>query len=872
MASASPYNESRTESVGRKRAASPQLIVLSDSDDHTSRKRRKQNSSDTEDGLIQSPSSQVYEAAPSVLERTTAASAAETGSATIVGASGNAQPPQPVTVPPVTDERRTPTIWNAGAKSKIRTTLGGGPPKAVKLPSRPTQGLARPDAVPSAILDDVSSNSAVEVSNDSTHATLQKADGAATAANGAPLNSGIEGDMSGLVPPGPDQHQFQPVFMETSGRPRENNTFQENELESPNAHTNLPVVPESYSWDVHRDTTLLVHTHVKTVSNAKLSAHLSKQAHHPIEMFDGGRHVVLRYPNKELADAALQCIRRAPLILGGEKFTVGACKKNMPQVTKPDEAKAHMPINKAAAEATRKSTKGTRETKTKAKDVGRQKAVTNVPVSIEQDGRTDSEVDKLNGVMSVNGSGGNGPDENGFISLGNGLSESNTVTTRVNDTSQRVSMPGGGAEMSRGSSSDQYEPGEVKPHRTRILAELSEADRNLQIRYTQITRTTSFLDDPNIVGQDGSRGVDLQLPVRCLVCGIFGHLETDKEECQATGKGGRCERCLEHGHRKPECPSKLARSAAAGDKVTCETCHTKGHFEYSCPYRLRSYIPASNPSDIRKVRELPVGCYNCGSDSHYAADCNRPRYGGSNQERDITFCHANAKRYLDPESSNTAIALPHNLQAGFQIKGRAPPTHGPRSAQPPTNRKKPSRIPGAPNNPVTLDENNNDDDDESSFLRARITRAAEPTRSHIRFPPSGGLVNAPPGNTYRPPGPSGERHPLPRRPDANHARPPPYGRDSSDHYRPRSPPPPAEPLRVYPHRPNPSSYRPGRDRNGGDRGDRWAPAPPPPPPPSSRGRGGGGGGRGGPRSGNGNATTYRPMPSAGKEAWRKHRI
>ena len=174
------------------------------------------------------------------------------------------------------------------------------------------------------------------------------------------------------------------------------------------------------------------------------------------------------------------------------------------------------------------------------------------------------------------------------------------------------------------------------------LSQLSTEERSLQLRYWGLTR-----DD------------DL---ARCLSCAAEGHVSAScpssgcsncstkgdhsTEACPLTQK---CTKCRERGHRKNQCQSKLSRTSADG--FSCDLCHRKGHTEENCARLWRTYDPDSIANPI-KVRNLLVGCYQCGTNGHWGDDCKIiPRRKKSSNTNDV-FSAKYADVYLIDPSNN----------------------------------------------------------------------------------------------------------------------------------------------------------------------------------------------------------------------------
>ncbi|KAI9823179.1 MAG: hypothetical protein M1832_002622 [Thelocarpon impressellum] len=216
------------------------------------------------------------------------------------------------------------------------------------------------------------------------------------------------------------------------------------------------------------------------------------------------------------------------------------------------------------------------------------------------------------------------------------------------------------------------------------------------------------------------------------------------------------------------------------------------------------------PADTpRRVRGLPVSCYHCGKNSHYGAECPEAPLLALSGLRE-TFSQRNADRYLDPTSELLAPSLKMTVTAAAE---QGPPPRRTTRSQGPTRE-------------IELDS----DDDSANFFRpsiARLQQQQQQQRTHIRF-----------------------------------------GRGQRSQAQTRD----APRAEAYSHRPPPSQS--GRGEPGSGRGGRGG---------NNSGSKGGRGslkstsgdrtrGRSEPRGGSGGGSAYRPMPSAGANAWKKHRI
>lgn len=190
---------------------------------------------------------------------------------------------------------------------------------------------------------------------------------------------------------------------------------------------------------------------------------------------------------------------------------------------------------------------------------------------------------------------------------------------------------------------------------------------------------------------------------RCLSCSQPGHSSSNCPSPHPTSLNLRCGKCRERGHTKEDCPEKLARS---NDEATpCDLCASRTHLETDCHNIWRSYEP--KPEDIRRVRDIPVHCYNCGGDNHYGPECGLQT--GQILSGGNTWSRINLLKYLDPASRERALSagVDYSISARpkqqFEIKGK-----------------------GKAKDPISLD-----DSDDESFIRPKINPSLQ--NGHIRF-------------------------------------------------------------------------------------------------------------------------------------------
>ena len=378
------------------------------------------------------------------------------------------------------------------------------------------------------------------------------------------------------------------------------------------------------------------------------------------------------------------------------------------------------------------------------------------------------------------------------------------------------------------------------------LADLSPEDLELQFRYFYVTQNPL--------------SVDLDDPVRCLVCAEAGHTSSTcgALTCSTCGLYGqhltsscpkkqRCQKCQERGHSKVDCPYKLSR--VARNEIECDLCQLTGHQEIDCELLWRT---SGRPweADLSSYN-IHFSCYECGQTGHLGNDCTT----------------RNPRKVI----GSSTWSIPHNSKArghwGSQayqskdnrnIKGRAA-----------SNRHQ---------QPIQISDS---EDDNTSFFRPRIPppsrsgqiqiRNSNPKISPGSFRPSNTTKAV--SDTFAPRGPRAPDH---------------YHRD--EHLRRRSHSPPAP--YAAPSNPIPSNpYH--RSNNGPSNNHRALPPVPVPgtgsttsfkPPNKKRGRKGQGGvaskntnvqadvnigNRKADVGSGGGGGEYRALPTIAQKAWKK---
>ncbi|KAI4187105.1 MAG: hypothetical protein LQ346_005555 [Caloplaca aetnensis] len=199
------------------------------------------------------------------------------------------------------------------------------------------------------------------------------------------------------------------------------------------------------------------------------------------------------------------------------------------------------------------------------------------------------------------------------------------------------------------------------------LAKLDRKDLELQLRYFHVGRVPF--------------DVDLNEPVRCLVCTGQGHVAAECEKL-------KCNRCSqENAHSTWNCPL-ISQTERPYASAVCGMCDRQGHITADCELRWRtSGRPWQSNVEDKSIR---FNCYECGKSGHLGNDCPSRRPGKPKGSSSWSY-HRHPRR--------TEAAL-----QGISIKGRAQQQQ----------RKQ---------EPIVIDDS---DDDQTNFYRPRIAKAARP--------------------------------------------------------------------------------------------------------------------------------------------------
>ena len=355
-----------------------------------------------------------------------------------------------------------------------------------------------------------------------------------------------------------------------------------------------------------------------------------------------------------------------------------------------------------------------------------------------------------------------------------------------------------------------------------VLADLSPHDLNAQLRYFHTTKAREE--------------VDVNTPVKCIVCAKEGHMARSCESLTCTNCGAfnrhttqacpnnaKCGKCREPGHDEGHCPYKLKRLPR--HEIVCDLCQRRGHIEDDCELVWRT---SGRPweSDLAHAN-VRLSCYECGHSGHLGNDCpsRKPHKAMGTSTWD----------------GNMGLLSIKSSQE-IKIKGKA-----------------------TRQNPINLDDS---DDERANFYRPKVPLPEPVRRGQIRIitgrhespvyepsrsdrPAHAEYQNgsfAPINDTYRD---KDARQPYQE-----------YQDRGRGNWRAVDGPDYAADLRYNDRRPNERRSRspPYRDQQGYAGGSSW-PTPRPPPRAEQQDRR--------PRT---DANVYRPMPSAAQNAWARRRL
>jgi hypothetical protein len=173
--------------------------------------------------------------------------------------------------------------------------------------------------------------------------------------------------------------------------------------------------------------------------------------------------------------------------------------------------------------------------------------------------------------------------------------------------------------------------------------------------------------------------IDLNRPAICTTCLQEGHQETrcpesicihcgvnDEHPSRVCPKYRRCLKCRERGHDVDTCTSKLKNTT-----VPCDYCGSGEHLEDTCLYR---YFPRQSRTPAADLK-LWISCCICASKTHLVGDCPDRRPSRQATAWSLRLLDPTQISNLSLESGTRKIERDADIrgarQEGFKIKGRA---------------------------------------------------------------------------------------------------------------------------------------------------------------------------------------------------------
>ena len=197
------------------------------------------------------------------------------------------------------------------------------------------------------------------------------------------------------------------------------------------------------------------------------------------------------------------------------------------------------------------------------------------------------------------------------------------------------------------------------------LGDLSSEEFEKQVRYTlfQLNRDQ----------------IDYNRPVVCITCLREGHLETacpdsnciycgarNEHSSRTCPSHRRCLKCRQRGHDVDTCISKLKDTS-----VPCEYCSSGKHLENACPMR---FFPARNANDRDEIK-LWISCCICASKTHLVGDCPQQRPSDEASAWSLRSLDSNQVTNLSLEAGTRKLEKDAENRGmrpeGLKIKGRA---------------------------------------------------------------------------------------------------------------------------------------------------------------------------------------------------------
>lgn len=173
--------------------------------------------------------------------------------------------------------------------------------------------------------------------------------------------------------------------------------------------------------------------------------------------------------------------------------------------------------------------------------------------------------------------------------------------------------------------------------------------------------------------------IDLNRQAICTTCLQEGHQETrcpesicihcgvnDEHPSRVCPKYRRCLKCRERGHGVDTCTSKLKNTT-----VPCDYCGSEEHLEDTCVYRFFPRQPQTSAADLK----LWISCCICASKTHLVGDCPDRRPSRQAAAWSLKLLNPTQISNLSLESGTRKIERDAEIrgarQEGLKIKGRA---------------------------------------------------------------------------------------------------------------------------------------------------------------------------------------------------------
>lgn len=275
-------------------------------------------------------------------------------------------------------------------------------------------------------------------------------------------------------------------------------------------------------------------------------------------------------------------------------------------------------------------------------------------------------------------------------------------------------------------------------HETAILCAEKMNEKSLEGRtlYVSLASASGRKSVNSAKKKQDSRYWDRDISMKCITCGVVGHLSRN---CPNEEKLKPCGLCAQVGHDMRVCPQRSVcfncgvpghvsrecnQRRGLPERIVCTICYQSGHHRFKCRERpwnapwqdalcmqcgQRGHLMCS---EMRWFFGLKgETCFNCGEKDHIGIDCRRPNVDGCLKNPDIA--QAEIERAGETISICDQVS---NQRMNRQSRAQNSGNNRPRSMPPPRNR-------------------GNTDDYSRRGSSSRDSRWQEPypQRSHHRF-------------------------------------------------------------------------------------------------------------------------------------------